>query len=300
MSGDIALTFSAEDFAQALAQQDFDFQRGSTVQGKVFSHTTDGAYVDIGGKSAAFMPIKEASIETADLPLEEALPLESERDFMIIREQNADGQVLLSIRRLEIQAVWERLVQRQENNDILDVTVSGTNRGGVIAEVDGLRGFIPRSHLVGNKEDLEAFVGQTLTVAFLEVSPENNKLVLSQRIAARTTAMGELTEGQLIDGTVSGIRPFGAFIDFAGVRGLLHINQISKTYVPSIGEAFEVGTPIKAVVVNIDTEKQRIGLSTKVLEKYPGEMLKDFDAVMAAAEERASDPAKLLAERDAS
>lgn len=293
------MTFSIEDFAQALAQQDFNFQRGSTVQGKVFSHTTDGAYVDIGGKSAAFLPLKEASVETASLPLEDALPLDTERDFMIIREQNAEGQVVLSIRQLEIQAVWERLVQRQDNSDILDVTVSGTNKGGVIAEVDGLRGFIPRSHLVGNKEDLEAFVGQTLTVAFLEVDPDNNKLVLSQRIAARTTAMGELTEGQLVDGTVSGIKPFGAFIDFGGVRGLLHINQISKSYVSAMGEVFQVGTPIKAVVVNIDTAKQRIGLSTKVLEKYPGEILKDFDGVMAAAAERASDPAKVLAERDA-
>lgn len=293
------MTFSAEDFAQALAQQDFNFQQGSTIQGKVFSHTPEGAYVDIGGKSAAFLPVKEASIETADLPLDEALPLDTERDFMIIREQNADGQVLLSIRRLEIQAVWERLVQRQENNDILDVKVTGTNKGGVIAEVEGLRGFVPRSHLVGNKDDLEAFVGQTLTVAFLEVNPESNKLVLSQRIAARTTAMSELTEGQLVEGTVSGMKPFGVFIDFGGVRGLLHINQISKSYVPSMSDVFQVGTPIKAVVVNIDTEKQRIGLSTKVLEKYPGEMLKDYDTVMATAAERASDPAKVLAERDA-
>jgi small subunit ribosomal protein S1 len=292
------LTFSTEDFAKALEQQDFDFQRGTIVHGKVFSHTAEGAYVDIGGKSAAFLPLKEAMI-ALDVSLEEALPLETDREFMIIRDQDANGQVILSIRRLEIQQVWERLAEQQENNDVLDVMVTGTNKGGVIAEVEGLRGFIPRSHLVGAGEDLESFVGQTLTVAFLEVNAENNKLVLSQRIAARNTAMTQLSEGQLIEGTVAALKPFGVFVDFQGVRGLLHINQISKSYVPAVGELFQVGQPIKAVIVNIDDARQRIGLSTKVLEKYPGELLKDAATVMAEAETRAEDVSKLLAERDA-
>ena len=110
------MTFSADDFAKALEQHDYNFQRGSTVHGKVDSHSTEGAYVDIGGKSAAFLPANEASL-TKDTPLEEAAPIGSEREFLIIRDQNADGQVVLSIRRLELQAVWDRLAERQQNND---------------------------------------------------------------------------------------------------------------------------------------------------------------------------------------
>ncbi|MEM9907467.1 MAG: S1 RNA-binding domain-containing protein [Cyanobacteria bacterium P01_D01_bin.44] len=292
------MTFSTEDFLKALDQQSFDFQKGTVVKGKVHTLAPEGAYIDIGGKAAAFLPLKEASIE-ADVVLEEALPLESEREFMIVRDQDADGQVVLSIRQLEIQQVWDRLVQREENKDILDVEVTGTNKGGVIADVNGLRGFIPRSHLTKRVEDLTEFVGQTLSVAFLEVNPEANKLVLSQRIAAQAATMAKLSEGQLVEGTVAALKPFGVFVDLDGVRGLLHVKQISKGYVASVGEVFKVGQAIKVVVVSIDDARNRISLSTKVLEKYPGEILKEIDTVMTEAEERAKDVAKMLAERDA-
>ncbi|NEP18018.1 MAG: S1 RNA-binding domain-containing protein [Leptolyngbya sp. SIO4C1] len=292
------MTFSTEDFLKALDQHSFDFQAGSVVQGKVFSHAAEGAYIDIGGKSAAFLPLKEASLDT-EVPLEAALPLDSEREFLIVRDQDANGQVILSIRRLEIQQVWERLLQRQETNDILEVEVTGTNKGGVVVDAEGLRGFVPRSHLVGAGEDLSDFVGQQLSVAFLEVNPDANKLVLSQRIAAQAATMAQLSEGQLVEGTVAALKPFGVFVDFEGVRGLLHVNQISKGYVPSISDLFQVGQPVKVVVVGIDDVRNRISLSTKVLEKYPGEILKDRDTLMAKAAERAQDVAKMLAERDA-
>lgn len=291
------MTFSADDFLKALDQHDFNFQKGAIVTGKVFSHTDDGAYVDIGGKAAAFLPLREASV-TSGVSLEEAVPIDSERQFMIVRDQDANGQVILSIRKLEIKEVWAQLEQREASKDILDVTVTGTNKGGVIADVEGLRGFIPRSHLVNPPEDLSALVGQTISAAFLEVSEETNKLVLSNRIAARTTAMGSLTPGQLVDGVVGAIRPFGIFIDFNGTRGLLHVKQISKSFVPAIGEVFEVGQPVKAVVLTLDEERGRISLSTKVLEKYPGEILKEPEKVMAEAPERAADPGKLLAEQN--
>lgn len=292
------MTFSTEDFAKALDQQSFDFQQGTVVSGRVFSHTPEGAYVDIGGKAAAFLPLKEAALG-AEVLLEEALPLETEREFLIVRGQDAEGQVVLSIRQLEIKAIWAQMLERQTKHETLSVTATGMNKGGLVVEVNGLRGFIPRSHLVGAAEDLAPWIGQTLTVAFLEVTPDANKLVLSQRIASRQAAMTQLSEGQLVEGTVAAIKPFGLFVDFQGVRGLLHVKQISKGYVPSVTALFEVGQPIKAVIVNIDDVQQRIGLSTKVLEKYPGEILKELSTVMAEAEERSQDVSKLLAERDA-
>ncbi|MEM9979063.1 MAG: S1 RNA-binding domain-containing protein, partial [Cyanobacteria bacterium P01_D01_bin.2] len=169
------MTFSADDFLKALDQHDFNFQKGAVVTGKVDSHIDDGAYVDIGGKAAAFLPLNEASV-TSGVTLDEAVPLGSERQFLIVRDQDANGQVILSIRKLEIKEVWAQLEQREANKDILDVTVTGTNKGGVIADVEGLRGFVPRSHLVNPPEDMAELVGKTISVAFLEVSEENNKL----------------------------------------------------------------------------------------------------------------------------
>ncbi|MBE9076643.1 S1 RNA-binding domain-containing protein [Romeria aff. gracilis LEGE 07310] len=291
------MTFSAEDFAKALEQHDYQFQRGSTVTGKVDSHEDAGAYIDIGGKSAAFLPRQEAALDP-ELPLEEAVPLGTERQFLIVRDQDANGQVVLSIRQMEIQALWEQLAERQAKDDVIEVEVTGSNKGGVTADVSGLRAFIPRSHLAQKPEDLNELLGQRLTVAFLEVNPETNKLVLSERIAARSLVLSRLQRGQVVSGTVASIKPFGAFIDFDGASGLLHIKQVSKSYVESLGQVLQVGQPIKAVVTNIDDERGRISLSTQALEKYPGEMLKEPETVMAEAEQRAEQVSKVLAESD--
>jgi small subunit ribosomal protein S1 len=294
--GGPTLTFSTEDFARALADHDYTFQTGSTVRGTVIGHGSEGAMVEIGGKSDAFLPLKEASLERIE-SLEETLPLGEEFEFLIIRDQDKEGRVVLSLRRLMVQRVWEHLTEKEANKDIMDVKVTGTNKGGVIVDVEGLRGFVPRSHL-NQSEDLESLVGATLSVGFLEVNPDDNKLVLSQRIASRSQAMSTLEIGQLISGKVASLKPYGAFVNFEGVTGLLHINQISKNYVDSLPNLLQVGQDIQAIVVSLDESRGRISLSTKVLEKYPGEVLKEFDTVMADAENRLQNVGKLLAESE--
>lgn len=279
-------SFSMDDFAKALEQQDFQFQKGQVVRGKVFQHENDGAYVDIGGKSAAFLPINEVSLKSVT-NLAELLPLQEEQEFVIIREQDADGQVTLSRRQLEINQIWERLVQMQESSQSLQVRVTGVNKGGVTVNAQGLRGFIPRSHLV-ESNDLEALKGQTLSATFLEIDRTNNKLVLSNRLATRSASFSQLEPGQLVEGKITGIKPFGAFVDLDGVSGLLHIKQISQKYIESLPSLFQVGQEIKAVIVDLDEGKGRISLSTRVLESYPGEMIEKMDEVMENAEARAN------------
>jgi small subunit ribosomal protein S1 len=291
------LTFSAEDFAKALAAHDYNFQVGSTVTGTVIACDSDGASVDIGGKSAAFLPIREAAVKPV-ARLDEILEPGQAYKFQVIRDQDADGQVLLSIRRLQLKQLWEKLAQMADENAVLDVKVTGHNKGGVTVDVEGLRGFIPRSHLTPVPESLADLVGQRLTVSFLEVSQSNNKLVLSQRVAARSQVMGQLALGQLIEGTVVSLKPFGVFVEFDGISGLLHVKQISKNYVESLPTLFQVGQSVKAVVVALDEARNRISLSTRVLEKYPGEMLKDATTVFSDAENRVANVGQLLAESE--
>ncbi|MBD2463984.1 30S ribosomal protein S1 [Oscillatoria sp. FACHB-1407] len=278
------MSFSSDDFAKALEQHDYQFQRGQVVRGKAFSYESDGVFVDIGGKSAAFLPAEEASLRRIT-DLSQAVPLHEEREFLIIREQDGDGQVTLSIRQLEIRQLWQRLAEMQEENQTVQVRVSGVNKGGVTVDVQGIRGFIPRSHLI-DKDNLDALIGKALTVSVLEVNPAAKKLVLSNRLAAQAASFSQLAEGQLIEGKVTGIRPFGVFVDFSGTTGLLHINQVSKNYVASLDAVFQVGQAIKAVIIEIDDIKRRISLSTKVLESYPGEMLEKMSEVMAEAATR--------------
>jgi small subunit ribosomal protein S1 len=279
------LSFSTDDFAKALEQHDYQFQRGQVVRGKVASYDSDGVFIDIGGKAAAFLPSDEVSLQrTTDL--EKRLPLGEEREFLIIREQDADGQVTLSLRQLEIKQAWKRLAELQENSETVQARVSGINKGGVTVDVQGIRGFIPRSHLV-DRDGVESLVGRAITVSLIEVDPSRRRLVLSQRLATQAASLGQLEIGQLVSGKIVGIKPFGVFVEFDGTTGLLHINQISKNYVSALETLFEPGQPIKALIIDIDEPKRRVSLSTKVLENYPGEILEKMADVMAEADTRA-------------
>ncbi|MGB3492446.1 MAG: S1 RNA-binding domain-containing protein [Elainellaceae cyanobacterium] len=279
------MSFSSEDFAKALEQHDYAFQRGDVVRGVIHSHDSNGVYVDVGGKAAAFLPADEASLKRAP-KLEDEFPLGEEHEFLIIREQNSEGQVTLSVRQLEIRKLWERFSEMQESGESLEVRISGVNKGGVTVDAQGLRGFIPRSHLA-ERDNPEALIGKIVTVTLLEVDSERRRLVLSQRQARQAASLSQLEVGQLVVGKISGIKPFGVFIDFDGVTGLLHINQVSKNYVASLSAIFEAGQDIKAIIIDLDEVRRRVALSTKVLENHPGEMLENRETVMAEADERA-------------
>jgi small subunit ribosomal protein S1 len=287
-------SFTMDDFAKALEKHDYQFQKGQVVHGKVFQLDPDGAYVDIGGKSSAYIPRDEASLRSVT-DLSEVLPLHEELEFLIIREQDAEGQVTLSRKQLEIQHVWEKLVQMQENSQTVQVRVTGVNKGGVTVDLQSLRGFIPRSHLA-ERDNLEALKGQTLSVGFLEVDRNNKKLILSQRLATRSSNFNLLEIGQLVEGKVTGIKPFGVFVDVEGMGALLHIKQVSQRFIESLEKVFQVGQQIKAVVIDLDEGKGRIAISTRVLENFPGEVVENLEEVMNSAEARAHRSANKSAE----
>ncbi len=286
-------SFSLDDFAKALDQHSYDLHKGQIVKGQVDSYTSDGAYIDIkGAKSPGFIPKKEISVAEIE-DISQILPLKEERDFLIIREQNADGQILLSIRQLEIKQVWDDLIEIQNKGQSLQARVTGVNRGGVTVEVNSLRGFIPRSHLL-EKDNLESLIEQSLTVTILELDVERNKVVLSQRLASQSLGFSQLEVGQLVEGKVMGVKPFGVFVDIEGVTGLIHIKEVSQKYVESLATLFPIGEIIKAMVISLDEGRHRISLSTRVLENYPGEAVEKLSEVMESADARAERAKKLI------
>lgn len=279
-----ASSFSMDDFAQALEKYDYEFAQGQIVKGTVVQHDADGAYVDIGGKSPGFLPKNEAALERVD-NLSDFVPMGEELEFVVIREQNDEGQVTISRRQLQIKAAWENIEEIADSGKSTQMRVTGVNKGGVIGEVEGLRGFIPRSHLQ-QRANLESLVGQLLTATFLEVNPEQRKLVLSQRDAMKADAMTQISEGTVLTGTIVSMKPYGVFVDVGGITGLLHIKEISGTHIESLTTVFQPQQQIKVLVAQVDEYKNRISLSTKVFEEYPGELLEKPEEVMANAEER--------------
>ncbi|MDB9512201.1 S1 RNA-binding domain-containing protein [Kamptonema animale CS-326] len=289
-------SFSMDDFAKALEQHNYEFQKGQVVRGRVEEIESNGAYIDIGAKSPAFLPLEEVALR-AVTDLSKLLPLQEEREFLIIRDQNEDGQVTLSLRQLEIKKTWDQVAEMFNTGAVIQVRVTGHNKGGVTVDVMGMRGFIPRSHVV-ERDNLQSLVGQSMSVSFLEVDREREKLVLSQRAATKSASFSQLEIGQIIEGKISSIKQFGVFVDFDGITGLLHIKEVSQKYINNLEKVFSVGQIIKAMIINLNEERGRISLSTRLLESYPGQIVEKIDEMMATAEERSEQARKALLESE--
>ena len=283
---DADIGFTHEDFAALLDKYDYHFSPGDVVSGTVFSMEPRGALIDIGAKTAAYLPIQEMSINRVDDP-SEVLRSDEIREFFILTDENEDGQLTLSIRRIEYMRAWERVRQLQQEDATVRSGVFATNRGGALVRIEGLRGFIPGSH-ISTRKPKEDLVGEELPLKFLEVDEERNRLVLSHRRALVERKMNGLQVGEVVLGTVRGLKPYGAFIDIGGVSGLLHISEISHDHIDTPHSVFNVNDDIKVMIIDLDAERGRISLSTKQLEPEPGDMVKNPDLVYEKAEEMAA------------
>ena len=290
--------FDEDAFLAALDENEPVGTTGDVVTGTVIGMESDGVYVDIGGKAPGFMPKSECGLGVIT-NLKERFPKGLEIQVLVTREQNADGMVTISCRALALRQSWDKVKQLEKEGKVAQVKVSGFNRGGVTCDLEGLRGFIPRSQLQDG-ENHEALVGKTLGVAFLEVNPETRKLVLSEKKAATAARFSELEVGQLVEGLVAAVKPYGLFIDLGGISGLLHQSMITGGSLRSIREVFDQGDTVKALITELDPGRGRIALNTALLEGQPGELLINRDGVMEEATDRANRARNVLRQQEQS
>ena len=262
--------FDESAFLEALNENEPIGSTGETIKGKVIALESDGLYIDIGGKAPGFMPKKECGLGVIT-NFKEKFTIGLEMEVLVIKEQNADGMVTVSARALILRQSWEN--------------------------VDGLRGFIPRSQLE-NGQDYQSLVSKNLKVAFLEVNPETRKLVLSEKKALLVSKFADLKLGQLIEGEILAIKPYGFFVDLGGASGLLHQSSITNGSIRNLREIFVEGEVIKALITEIDLERGRIGLNTALLENTPGELIIDKEKVMIEASERSLKTKSLFDKKD--
>jgi len=281
------VSFSYADFDAAVQSTTYNFNRNDVVKGTPVQYDKGGAVVDIGAKSSAFLPIAEASLNMETKDIMKVVELDVEMDFQIISEEDENGQLLLSLKRIQFRQAWEKVQNMNTEDVVFNAECVAVNRGGAICLVEGLRAFLPGSHLTGQlpTEDL---VGQTLPLKFLEVNQENNKLVVSNRRAIVEQQMSELSRGDVIQGMVKALKPYGAFVEVGGMSGLLHISQISYDRIDNLENVFQPGDKVKCMIIDHDKVNGRIALSTKTLEPQPGDMLKDAARVFEMAEDTAA------------
>ena len=288
--------FDADAFLAALDEQEFVGTTGEVATGTVVGIESDGVYVDIGGKAPGFMPKKECGLGVIT-NLKERFPRGTQVEVLVTREQNADGMVTVSARALALRHSWEKVRALEKEGKVVQVKVNGFNRGGVTCDLEGLRGFIPRSQLQEG-ENHEALVGKTLGAAFLEVNPDTRKLVLSEKKAATAALFQNLEVGQLVEGQVAAVKPYGLFIDLGGISGLLHQSAITGGQLRDLREVFDQGDRVKAIVTELDPGRGRIALNTALLEGPPGELLVERDKVMAEAVDRANRARNVLRQQE--
>ena len=281
------LNFSYDDFDAAVALTTYSFNRNDVVKGTIVQYENGGAIVDIGAKASAFLPTQESSLFLAQgASIESCVDLEQELEFQIISEEDENGQLMVSVRRIQYRQAWEKVIAQQTEDEVFEAEVVAVNRGGAICLVQGLRAFLPGSHLTGQLPTDE-LVGQTLPLKFLEVNQEDNKLVVSNRRAVVEQQMSDLSRGDIIPGIVKALKPYGAFVEVGGMSGLLHISQISYDRIEDLEKVLQPGQAVKCMIIDHDKVNGRIALSTKTLEPEPGDMLRDSAKVFEMAEQTA-------------
>jgi small subunit ribosomal protein S1 len=251
------------------------FEEGDVVKGKVVRIDKDEVLVDIGYKSEGVIPSHELSIRKSVNPADEVEQGE-EVDALVLTKEDADGRLVLSKKRARFEKAWRRIEAAAESGEPVEGNVIEVVKGGLILDL-GVRGFLPASLVdIRRVHNLDEFMGQTLECKVIELNRSRNNVVLSRRAVleeerkeVREQILGRLEPGQVVEGKISNIVDFGAFVDLDGIDGLIHISELSWSHVNHPSEVVAIGDTVRIKVLDIDRDRQRISLGLKQTQEDP-------------------------------
>ena len=275
-----------EDLHQLLTEAGAvpDPRRGDLLTGSVIATDSYGMIIDLGLKRDGVVPSSDLDL----LPPEEStLNVGDEVSVMVVDPIDHDGNLVVSVAQARESDDWLRAKSLMENDTLIEAVVGGYNRGGLIIPFGRLRAFVPASHITdlprgmdekSQVEHLASFVDKTLPLKVIEVDPRRRRLVLSERKAIRqwrqeqkSRVIETLEIGEVRMGKVTSLREFGAFVDIGGADGLIHISEMSWNRVEDPSDLLQIGQETETMVIRLDKEANRIGLSLKRLQPNPWE-----------------------------
>ena len=244
------------------------------VEGTVIKKEAEGYLISVkGAKMEAFLSNKELSSDVEELEIGEV------REFYVLKEENNDDAMLLSLKRIAFAQAWAQLNDAKIQGDTILAKVVSTVKGGVLVDVADLKGFIPSSQL-RTGTPFEGLIDTKIEVKVLEADPKKNKLILSQRQAVAEqrdqvvdNVLSSLEEDQVVSGNVVRITDFGAFVDINGIDGLLPISEISWQRIKHPSDVLTLGDTIEVKIIKIDNELKRISLSLKRMGENPWQQI---------------------------
>jgi small subunit ribosomal protein S1 len=251
------------------------FDEGDVVNGKVVRIDKDEVLVDIGYKAEGVIPSNELSIRKSVNPAEE-VELGEEVDALVLTKEDAEGRLILSKKRARFEKAWRRIEVAADSGEPVEGSVIEVVKGGLILDL-GVRGFLPASLVdIRRVHNLDEFMGQTLECKVIELNRSRNNVVLSRRAVleeerkeVREQILGRLEPGQVVEGKISNIVDFGAFVDLDGIDGLIHISELSWSHVNHPSEVVAIGDTVRIKVLDIDRDRQRISLGLKQTQEDP-------------------------------
>src|SRR5882672_4331780 len=252
-----------------------EINEGEVVHGVVVRVDKDEVLVDIGYKSEGVIPVSELSIRRSVNPADE-VSIGEEVDALVLTKEDADGRLVLSKKRARFEKAWRRIEAAAESGEPVEGNVIEVVKGGLILDL-GVRGFLPASLVdIRRVQNLDEFMGQTLEAKVIELNRSRNNVVLSRRAVleeerkeVREQILGNLEPGQVVEGKISNIVDFGAFVDLEGIDGLIHISELSWSHVNHPSAVVSIGDTVRVKVLDIDKERQRISLGLKQTQEDP-------------------------------
>ncbi len=275
-----------EDFA-ALLEESYSYEfspprRGEIRNAVILEIGEREIIVDLGAKQDGVVPSQD--LERLDDEYRSTLQEGAEVPVYVINPRDSDGNLIVSINMGLQRYDWEKARELLASEDVVTVTVTGSNKGGILVRWNRLEGFIPSSHLVSagfsqdRRDAWNSLLGEQLHVKVIEVDQDRRRLIFSEREAQRewrakqkARLLSELHEGDVVKGTVTGLRDFGAFVDLGGADGLIHVSELAWHRVDHPRDVLRVGDEIDVYILNLDREANRIALSRKRLLEDPWE-----------------------------
>ncbi len=264
-----AAIVKAPSFMDEVAANIARIRSGQTVTGKVVQITDDEVCVNIGYKSDGLL--KRVELVDKDTKLGDEIEVE------IVKVNDGEGNVILSQRNIVNRKVWNELMEKHAKGELVDGVGKEAVKGGLLAIVNGVRAFIPASHLAQRYvEKISQFVGQEMKLKIIEVDESKKRVVASRKEAmaieneaVKEAVWGKLQEGAIIKGVVRRFTNFGAFVDLGGVDGLIHVSDLSWNRSVSPNEVLQTNQEVEVKILSLDRERERIALGYKQLQPRP-------------------------------
>jgi small subunit ribosomal protein S1 len=257
------------------------FSEGDVVTGHVVRIDNDEVLVDIGYKSEGVIPANELSIRKSVDPGEE-VSLGEEVDALVLTKEDQDGRLILSKKRARFEKAWRRIEAAAQSGEPVEGSVIEVVKGGLIIDL-GVRGFLPASLVdIRRVPNLDEYMGTQIECKVIELNRSRNNVVLSRRAVLeeqrkedRERILDRLQPGQVVEGVISNIVDFGAFVDLDGIDGLIHISELSWSHVNHPSEILNIGDTVSVKVLDIDRNRQRISLGLKQTQEDPWQRVVD-------------------------